>query len=123
MEPTDTTPEKKKRGRPPLPPELKKPKKSVSGISARKEGGYAAQKKYWETHAEKIKEIRARTREKNRGYLYEPRLRLTTKSKEQLEELCSSSGLSITKLFCALVKEKYGVELDQPTLENKDDKS
>lgn len=121
MEPTDTTPEKKKRGRPPLPPELK----ATTGQenSSVKKDKYAAQKKYQRTHPEKMREIQARKRAKARGYIYEPRLRLTMKSKEQLEELCSSSGLSITKLFCALVKEKYGVELDQPTLKNKDDKS
>lgn len=114
--------EKKKRGRPPLPPELRAKKKS--GISATKEGGYAAQKKYRLAHPEKEKERYKREWEKRRETLYEPRLRIPLENRTMIEEICSSENLSLTQLFFSLVKEKYGIDLSSPVLneETKSDK-
>ena len=104
--------EKKKRGRPPLPPELRAKKKS--GISATKEGGYAAQKKYRKTHPEKIRELWAEQRKREKETIFQPRLRIPIKNRVVLEALCSSENLSLTQLFFSLVKEKYGIDLSSP---------
>ena len=114
--------EKKKRGRPPLPPDLRAKKKS--GVSATKEGGYVAQKKYYRANKEKILSQKKTYRDSKKGTIFEPRLRVPVFSKEKLEKLCADTGLSITHLFFSLVKEKYGVDLLTPDSngENKSDK-
>lgn len=105
MEPTDTTPEKKKRGRPPLPPELKKPKKQ--GISGRKEGGYASQKKYKETHPEKNKEWCKNRRKK----YYMPTLLIPIEHRDELKELMNSQGMTLSDFFLDAVETKYDIVL------------
>lgn len=107
----------KKRGRPPLTPEqkaLRTQKPSRAGISATKEGGYAAQKRYRANHPERIKEQKRKQNERLRGSTYEPKLRIPMENKPILERLLSETGLSISQLCLRAVEEKYGVALLKP---------
>lgn len=109
MEPTDTTPEKKKRGRPPLPPELKKPKKYSRGISGRKEGGYISQKKYRESHAE---EIRQKEREKRKN-AYEIRIRVPSSMKQEIINMAKERNVNPSNLFIKAFEEKFQIKIEK----------
>lgn len=102
--------EKKKRGRPPLSPEEKEKRrvaKNAASTAHHKRTGWAAQYKYKKEHPEKCREYNKRAREN----VYEPKIRLPLSKKQDLQSILESENLSITQLFCLLVKEKYGIEL------------
>lgn len=91
----------KKPGRPPLSPEEREARriaKNKRGNARQKERGYPARKSYVERH---------------KGEIYEPKLRIPSSNKQDLERLLSETGLTITQLFVGAVKEKYGVDLSQ----------
>lgn len=99
-------PEVKKRGRPPLSPaerEARRIAKNKQTVEWHKSTGYAAQKKYKESHPE--------SRANERGRVYEPKIRIPMELKGNLESLMKETGLSITRLFVSAVEEKYGVVL------------
>lgn len=98
--------EKKKRGRPPLPPEVKAERvaqRNAYKSAYHKRTQYAAQKKYKATHPEVY-----------RGKYYEPKIRVPLDKKESLVSLMERTGLTITQLFIGAVEEKYGVILHNP---------
>lgn len=96
-----------------------KPKKtSKSGISATKAGGYAAQKRYRENHPDRVREQKRKQNKKNKGSIYEPKLRIPIENKPLLENLLSATGLSITQLCLDAIAEKYGVKLSKPIDKN-----
>ena len=76
--------------------ENKHKKISPAGHSSTKAGGYASQKRY---------------REKHKGDVYEPKIRIKKEYKKNLETLLSATGLSITELFVSAVEEKYNIVL------------
>lgn len=97
----------KKRGRPPMPPELKaqvleerRIKKNAYKKAYDKANGYSSQKKYKAAHPEVY-----------RGRHYEPKLRIPLGRKDTLAQLMAQTGLTITQLFVGAVEEKYGVIL------------
>lgn len=95
--------EKKKRGRPPLPPGIKAERvaqRNASINAYHKSTGWAAQKKYKASH-----------RDVCRGRTYEPKLRIPMDKKDILVQLMAQTGLTITQLFVGAVEEKYGVNL------------
>jgi hypothetical protein len=79
---------KRGRGRPPLPPEMKKPKRNYH-----KENGYAALKKFRENNLEL-------------------RVLIPIASKPILDRIASEVNLSISALFLNAVEEKYDIQLD-----------
>lgn len=102
--------EKKKRGRPPLPPEEKERRrvaKNATVAAYHKSTGYAAQNKYKKANPERYREYNRRARET----VYEPKIRLHVSKKEALQSLLQAEGLSLTQLFVTLVLEKYGIDL------------
>lgn len=89
--------EVKKRGRPPLSPEEKEAHriaKNKRDSERSKANGYIAQKKYRSEH-------------------YVVRFGLPIKSKETLEDLLHSEGMTAAQMFCHLVYEKYGILLEE----------
>jgi hypothetical protein len=104
--------EKRKRGRPPLSPELK-----AERAAARKEynkaylkaHGFAAQRKYDKT--EKGVAARRNYVKKNAGKRYAARISIPASKKDVLLDLVKSSNMSINKFFVSLVEEKYNVDL------------
>lgn len=85
--------ETKKRGRPPLSPELK-----AESQAKRK----AYEKEYRKSHPEIYC-----------GRFYEPKLRIPIANKEELLSLLASTGLSISQIFIDAVREKYGIDLSK----------
>lgn len=96
----------------------KKPAKR--SLSSTREGGYATQKKYHATHPEKVKEWRRKQKEREKGTIYEPKIRLQIKYKPVLEKLLADTGMSITTICLTALEEKYGVVL-QKHLDNTDE--
>lgn len=94
---------KKRPGRKPLPPELKK----KNGISARKEGGYEAQRRYKERHRE---ELLAKQRIKRVNF-YEVDVLMPAANKEIVRRLCKEHGVTTSELFLRAFQEKYGIDL------------
>lgn len=80
-------------------------------LARQKATGYAAQKRYREKHPEKAREYRQKQTDREKGNIYEPRLRLPIEDKKILQQLCSQTGLTITQLCVIAIKEKYGVIL------------
>ena len=104
----------KKRGRPPLPPEQRKERKtSKSGVSSTKAGGYASQKRYRENHPDRVRE----QRRKRQNALYEPKLHIPVENKPVLEKLLAETGYNLTQLCLSAVEEKYGVTLQNKKLD------
>ena len=102
--------EKKKRGRPPLSEEEREAKRIAHNRNSserHKKTGYSAQKKYQQTHKEQYQEYQ----KKQRGSIYEPKLRIPIDRKEDLTNLLEREGVSLTQMFAALVQDKYGVNL------------
>lgn len=98
----DTT--KKRRGRPPLSDEereLRRIETNKKQAERLKRNGYAAQKKYRETHS---------------GYKknYEPKIKIPLEFRSNLDELLSKTGMTITELFVGAVEEKYAITLRYP---------
>lgn len=92
----------------------KKKKKSKSGISATKAGGYAAQKKYHATNdPQKEREWRERSRERQRGKVYEPKIRVQIEFKPALIQLVADTGMSLTTLCLTALEEKYNITLQK----------
>ena len=91
-------------------PDDKKPKRSLSSTKA---GGYATQKKYHATHPEKVKEWRRKQKEREKGTIYEPKIRLQIEYKPVLEKLLADTGMSITTICLTALEEKYGVVLQK----------
>jgi hypothetical protein len=86
---------KKKRGRPPLSPEMKavsKSKKQAYNNAYKKAHGYVSQKKY-------------------HSMQYEPKIRVPVEKKKMLIDLLATENSSLTGMFVSLVKEKYGIDL------------
>ena len=98
-------------------PDDKKPKRSFTSTKA---GGYATQKKYHATHPEKVKEWRRKQKEREKGTIYEPKIRLQIEYKPVLEKLLADTGMSITTICLTALEEKYGVVL-QKHLDNTDE--
>lgn len=97
----DTT--KKRRGRPPLSDEereLRRIETNKKQAERLKRNGYAAQKKYRETHSYK----------KN----YEPKIKIPLEFRSNLDKLLSKTGMTITELFVGAVEEKYAITLRYP---------
>ena len=88
-------------------------KTSKAGFSSTKEGGYASQKRYRANHPDKIREQKRKQRERSRGLIYEPKLRIPIENKSVLEKLLSDTGLNITQLCIGAVEEKYGVTIQK----------
>lgn len=108
---------KKKRGRPPMSPELKAERivqKNALTNAYHKKNGYASQKKYREAHPDKYRTYRATSN----GRTYEPKLRIPIDKKEELTLLLQSEGVSLTQLFMILVMEKYGINLSLEDTDN-----
>lgn len=108
---------KKKRGRPPLSPEIKAERialKNASTNAYHKKNGYAAQEKYRQAHPEKYRAYR----ETARGRTYEPKLRIPIEKKDELASLLQSEGVSLTQMFVTLVMEKYGINLSSENADN-----
>ena len=88
----------KKRGRPPLSPEIKAERASRKGILANayhKQTGYAAQARYRTAHPEKYRNYR----EIAKGKTYEPKLRIPIEKKEALTQLLDREHMSLTHMF------------------------
>lgn len=108
---------KKRRGRPPMSPEMKAERvarKNASTNAYHKKSGYAAQEKYRQAHPEKYRTYR----EAARGRTYEPKLRIPIDKKDELASLLQSEGVSLTQMFMALVMEKYGINLSSEDTDN-----
>lgn len=90
-------------------------RKSKSGFSATKAGGYAAQKKYHANNdPQKEREWRQKSRDNQRGKVYEPKIRVQITYKDALLRLCDETGMSLTVLCLTALEEKYGVTLQKP---------
>lgn len=92
----------KRRGRPPLPPEVKEARriaKKKKDNEREKQRGYPAQAKY---------------RKGRRGTVYEFRVSIPLEQKSELDRLIDATGLSKTELFCFAINEKFGVDLSFP---------
>ena len=85
--------------------------KKRPSFGSSKEGGYVDQKKYKQRHPEKVKEWRRRQKEREKGTIYEPKLRLAIEYKPALEQLSHDTGMSITELCLSALEEKYGIVL------------
>ena len=83
-----------------------------------KKSGYAAQKKYKKNNPEKVREWRRKQKEREKGTIYEPKLRLAIEFKPVLEQLCQDTGKSINELCLSALEEKYDIvlrkHLDKP---------
>lgn len=86
-------------------------RKRKHSFNSSKEGGYLDQKKYKERHPEKVKEWRRKQKEREKGTIYEPKLRLAIEFKPILEQLCQDTGKSINELCLSALEEKYNVVL------------
>ena len=120
---------KKKRGRPPLSDEereLRRLETNKKQAERLKRNGYAAQKKYQQEHREyynnlsnaykkvnpdKVKAWRKRQTAREKGTVYEPKLRLAIEYKPALEQLSHDTGMSINELCLSALEEKYGIIL------------
>lgn len=95
---------KKKRGRPPLSPEAKaenyEERKKYTN-EWHKKTGYAAQKKYRESHPFVYSE---------RKY-HEARVHISREKRDILKELAKREKITISELFIIAVEEKYKVNL------------
>ena len=106
---------KKKRGRPPLNPDLK-----AQNVALRREKHAAYQREYAKrTGCAAQKKYRASHPEVYRGRHYEPKLRIPIEKKDVLMRLVAETGMSITQLFVEAVQEKYNVTL-APSVDNDD---
>jgi len=89
--------------------------KKTSGRSrsfySTKEGGYLDQKKYKERHPEKVKEWRRKQKQREKGKIYEPKLRFAIEFKPTLENLVKETGMSLNLLCISALEEKYGIVL------------
>lgn len=106
--------EVKRRGRPPHTPEeksLRNEQRKKAANEWHKKTGYAAQKKYRETHPDKV----AKQRKQN----YEPKIRIPLEFRPNLDELLSKTGMTITELFVGAVEEKYAITLSNPVDKSK----
>jgi len=91
--------EKKKRGRPPLPPEMKAEQikaRRAASASWHKQNGYSSQRNY---------------REKHRGERYDLRVSMPAKNKSKLLELSASLQKSPSELFFDAIFTQYGIDL------------
>lgn len=98
----------KKRGRPPMSPEMKAErtaKRSAATNAYHKSTGYAAQNKYRQSHIEQYRDYRKSLR----GKTYEPKLRIPMDKKDALLRLMEQTGLTITQLCIGAVEEKYNI--------------
>lgn len=98
------------RGRPSLTPEeleTRRIERNKRSVAWQKSTGYAAQKRYKESHPEQ----RALERARYRAKTYEVKVRIPMELKATVESLTQNTGLSITQLFISAVEEKYGVVL------------
>ena len=101
---------RKKRGRPPLTPEELEARRITNNkrsVEWHRSTGYAAQKRYKESHPDQ----RTRERARERAKTYEPKVRIPMEFKGIIESLTNDTGLSITRLFISAVEEKYNVVL------------
>lgn len=104
--------ESKMRGRPPLSPEEKERRrveKNTTTAVYHKKTGYAAQKKYQQTHKEQYQVYK----KKQRGSIYEPKIRIPMEYKNELSQLLKEEEMSLTQLFIFLVREKYGIDFSK----------
>jgi hypothetical protein len=95
----------KKRGRPALSEEEREARRIAHNQKTNerhKANGYASQKR-----------CNAAYREAHRGEIYEPKLRIPSSKKGELQDLISKTGLTLTQLFVGAVEEKYGVILHE----------
>ncbi len=91
--------EKKKRGRPPLSPEIKAERiKAHQAASAdwHKKNGYSSQRTY---------------REKHKGERYDIRISMPAKNKSKLLSLSTNLQKSPSELFFDAILTQYGVDL------------
>jgi hypothetical protein len=100
----DETP--KRKGRPPLPPELKKPKKKPER-NYHNESGYAAQKKW----SAKNPQIRKECDKKRRETHYEAKFRISKDFAPVIEKIIKDTGFSANALLIDALEQKYGVIL------------
>lgn len=108
---------KKKRGRPPLT-DAEREKRRIESNKRQaerlKRNGYAAQKKYHTMNdPAKEREWRKESRERQRGKVYEPKIRIQIDFKPTLMQLMTDTGLSLTALCLTALEEKYGVVLQK----------
>lgn len=90
---------------------MDKEEKLKRELARQKATGYAAQKRYRERHPEKTRQYRKKQKEREKGTVYEPKIRLKIEYKQALLDLLSETELSITDLCLGAVEEKYGVVL------------
>ena len=110
--------EKKKRGRPPLPPELKKPYKR--SFKSSKEGGYESQRLYREAHREEIKERDKKRAQKRMEIFFAVQIFIPRENRPYLDSLCKETESSMRELFFNAFKETYGVDISKPISTNED---
>lgn len=104
-----------------MPDKPKSSKPHKSGVSATKAGGYAAQKKYHSSNdPAKEREWRETTRQRQRGKVYEPKIRVLIEYKPALMQLMADTGKSLTSLCLTALEEKYGVVL-QKSIDSNDE--
>lgn len=97
-------PDKANKKRVPLTPEeleARRIARNRSSAESHKRSGYAAQKKYRTTHADRRKPS------------YDIKIRTPLESKAIIDGLVSQTGLTITELFVSAFDEKYHVDLRQ----------
>lgn len=95
-----------------MPDETKPSKPNKSGFSSTKAGGYSAQKKYHASNdPTKEQQWRKTSRERQRGKVYEPKIRVQIEFKPALLQLIADTGLSLTALCLTALEEKYGIVL------------
>lgn len=76
-------------------------------LARQKATGYAAQKKYRETHPNAERERSAKRRIDSRTIA----IRIKREYEPVLDEIVSSTGRTMTDIFISAVEEKYGVVL------------
>lgn len=112
--------EQKKRGRPPLPEDVKKAHKAEwnrRNNERKKQGGWAAEKKYAAAHPE----IRAKKYANWTAKYYSPKINIPRESKPAFDSLLASTGKTISELVLEAVEEKYNVTLRSDNNKNTDD--
>ena len=104
--------EMKRRGRKPLPPDVKalhQAEKRLRDKERRRATGYAYDRLYKQRNREKVN-AQARERARKKG-AYKITLMYPAASKPIIQALSLESGLSLSALFAEAIKERFGVDI------------
>lgn len=102
--------ESKKRGRPPLPEDVKRARQAERNRrnnERKKQNGWIAEKKYAATHPE----IKAKKYANWSEKYYSPKINIPREFKPTFDTLLASTGKTISELVLEAVEEKYSVTL------------